>query len=152
MEFVTPKFEQNQIVYIVQQFTPIKCTVSELYIHYTVNGPKIKYVLRAYGLSQPINDIDEERLYATMDDAKKVAINKFKNLYSKERLKKEYKEQLKAITDKYEPRLKDFNTFFKTTIQNIEKVNDEQYDKFEADYQQKINESKKEKSTNEQNS
>lgn len=138
MEYVTPKFEQKQIVYLVQRFTPIKCVVDELYIHYTVNGPKIMYVLRAYGMGQPVNNISEDVLYSTLEEAKEAAIRSYKNSYSKDKIRKEYKEQLKKITERYEPLLKNFNEKFKETIKNIEAVTEEQYDKYEEDYQKSL--------------
>lgn len=151
MEYVYPKFEQKQIVYLVQRFTPIKCVVDELYIHYTINGPKIMYVLRAYGMKDVVNNIPEDSLYSTMEEAKEVAIRSYKNSYSKDKIRKEYKEQLKKITDRYEPLLNDFNKNFKQTIKNIESVTEEQYDKYEEEYQKSL-QPKIEETNNEPNS
>lgn len=151
MEYVTPKFEQNQIVYLVQKFTPIKCVVSELYIHYTINGPKIMYILRPYGMKDVVNNISEDVLYSTIEEAKEASIRSYKNFYVKDKIRKEYKEQLKKITERYEPLLKEFDKRVKETIKNIEAVTEEQYDKYEEDYQKSL-QPKTEEQTNEPNS
>lgn len=133
MEYVTPKFTQKQIVYLIHGNTIVKSEVSEIFIHYQVEKTIIKYSLRPYGMNQFVTK-EEEEIKATLKEAQDIVLRKIKVGYSKADLRKQYKEEIKRVSEKYEKMLKTFDDDLKNLIKRIENLQDSEWDNLEAEY------------------
>ncbi len=141
MNYVTPKYAQNSVVYLVIQNNIYKCIVLEIIIKYLIDKTEIIYSLRPYGL-RPTDAVqaNETELYATLNTAKQIAHNQLNNNLSKEKLQKAYRENLKKITEKYEPLIKNYKKEMKKLHDFIDNVNDATYDEKEENYQKSLTE------------
>lgn len=147
MNYVTPKYEQKEIAYLCYKDQVVKCQIKEIIIHYTITEPKIVYFVRPFGITETIKVEKESDLVSTLDEAKQITIKRVKVVYTKEKLQKEYKDKIKAISDRYETLLKNYKSDVKKTIDAINEKTDEWYDNKEKEYQELVNKENSNEST-----
>ena len=134
------QFNLNDIVYFIHGTNLIKGIIDEYYLHYTQEKVIIKYIIRPYGLADHVT-IDEDKIYTNFEEPKKVIIRDLKETYTKDNIKRNYKEARKQMEKKYKKEVKDFDTNFKVAINAIEKTNDDLFNDMEDAYQKQEKES-----------
>lgn len=138
------KYNLNDIIYFVHGTQVIKGIIDELIIHYTQTKSIIKYIIRPYKLENFIT-IAEDKIYTNIEEPKQFVINDLKEKYTRDNLKRNYKEARTNMEKKYKKDIKEFDANLKLALNSIEKTDENAMNEMEASYQDSLLEITKDK-------
>lgn len=130
------KYNLNDVIYFVHQNIVGKGIISELILHYTQEKTIIKYIVRPYGLKDFVT-LNEEELYDDLKSAKDYAIQNYKKVVTKEKVRENYRESKKKMKEKFLANLKKFDEVYKEGLKELEAVTEEFFENKEKTYQEK---------------
>jgi len=76
------QFKMNDVIYAIRGTTIIKGVIDEIIEHHTQKEEIVKYIVRPFGMNQFVT-FDSKDIFLTLEEAKEVTINIYKNNYSK---------------------------------------------------------------------
>ena len=135
------KYQLNEVINFIHGMQIVKGIIDEYILHYTQSKVIIKYIIRPYGIKDFVT-IDEDKIYTNFEEAKQIVINDLKKNYTKQNIKRNYKEAKKQMLKKYEDEVKKFDENFSKAIDGMQQLNENYYDKLEENYQQQLKEKK----------
>ena len=131
------KYKINDVVNFVHGTQVVKGVIDEYILHHTQKEVIIKYIIRPYGLKDFVT-INADKIYADFEEAKQFVIRDIKEKYTKDNIKREYKETKKRMDKKYKKDMQQFDTNLKVAINTIQGTNEDYYDNLEAEYQKQL--------------
>ena len=136
------KYKINNVVFFVHGINVVKGVIDEYILHHTQKKVIVKYIIRPYGLKEYVT-IDADKIYTDIEEAKKYVIDNLVKTYTKENIRKNYKNARRNMELKFKDEIKKFDENFNTAIDSIKKVNEAYYDTLEQEYQKSIKKEKK---------
>lgn len=131
------KYKLNDVIYFIHGTQVVKGIIDEYILHYTQKEVIIKYIIRPYGLKDFVT-IDADKIYTEFEEAKHFVIRDIKEKYTKDNIKREYKETKKRMDKKYKKDMQQFDTNLKVAINTIQGLNEDYYNNLEAEYQKQL--------------
>ena len=128
------KYNLNDVIIFIHGTQVIKGIIDEYILHHTQKDVIVKYIIRPYGLKDFVT-IDDDKIYTDFEEAKRFVLNDLTDKYTRENLKRNFKEGKSQMEKKYKKDIKEFDTNLKLALNTIKEISEVYYDELEVGYQ-----------------